>query len=126
LRIARVRVTFSFREIKYRLRSFVRGSRYKGANVDRGRRRILVHCAVAIAIGGTGAWYLHQGPEPVRAARSSASAVVPVAVATKRDLPVYLTPLGSVQAFFTVGIEAQVDGKLEEVLLTAEQGSPAE
>jgi multidrug efflux pump len=78
-----------------------------------GGRRSLVHCAVA----GTGAWYLHQGPELVRAARSSASAAVPVtvAVATGRDLPVYLTPLGSVQAFFTVGIGSQVDGKLEEV-----------
>jgi hypothetical protein len=43
-----------------------------------------------------------------------------------RPLPVYLTPLGSVQAFFTVGIGSQVDGKLEEVLFTAEQRSPAE
>ena len=99
----------------------------QGANVD-GGRRILVHCAVAIAIGGTGAWYPHQGPELFRAARSSASAAVPVtvAVATRRELPVYLTPLGSVQAFFTVGIGSQVDGKLEEVLFTAEQRSPAE
>jgi multidrug efflux system membrane fusion protein len=90
--------------------------------VGRGRR-ILLYWVVAIAVGGAGTWYLHQGPEPVRAARSSASAAVPVtvAVAAKRDLPVYLIGLGSVQAFFTVGIRSQVDGKLEEVLFTEGQ-----
>jgi multidrug efflux system membrane fusion protein len=90
--------------------------------VGRGRR-VLFYCAVVIAIGGTGAWYLHQGPEPVRAARSSAPAAIPVTVATatKRDLPIYLTGLGSVQASFTVGIRPQVDGKLETVLFTEGQ-----
>jgi len=90
--------------------------------VGRGRR-VLFYCAVAIAVGGTGAWYLHQGPEPVRAARSSAAAAIPVTVAaaTKRDLPIYLTGLGSVQASFTVGIRPQVDGKLEAVLFTEGQ-----
>jgi len=90
--------------------------------VGRGRR-VLFYCAVAIAVGGTGAWYLHQGPEPVRAARSSAAAAIPVtvAIATKRDLPIYLTGLGSVQASFTVGIRPQVDGKLEVVLFTEGQ-----
>lgn len=86
-------------------------------------RRILLYCAVVIAVGGVGAWYLHQGPEPVRAARSSTPAAVPVtiATATKRDLPIYLTGLGSVQASFTVGIRPQVDGKLEAVLFTEGQ-----
>lgn len=86
-------------------------------------RRVLFYCAVVIAIGGTGAWYLHQGPEPVRAARSSVPAAIPVTVATatKRDLPIYLTGLGSVQASFTVGIRPQVDGKLEAVLFTEGQ-----
>src|SRR5262249_13983671 len=91
-------------------------------NVGRGRR-FLLYCAVVIAVGGTGAWYLHQGPQPVRAARSSAPAAIPVttATATKRDLPIYLTGLGSVQASFTVGIRPQVDGKLEAVLFTEGQ-----
>src|SRR5258707_2831786 len=94
----------------------------KETNVGRGRR-VLFYCAVVIAIGGTGAWYLHQGPEPVRAARSSVPAAIPVtvAIATKRDLPIYLTGLGSVQASFTVGIRPQVDGKLETVLFTEGQ-----
>jgi membrane fusion protein, multidrug efflux system len=90
--------------------------------VGRGRR-ILLYCAVVIGVGGTGAWYLRQGPEPVRAARSSAPPTVPVTVATaiKRDLPIYLTGLGNVQASFTVGIRSQVDGKLEKVLFTEGQ-----
>jgi membrane fusion protein, multidrug efflux system len=90
--------------------------------VGRGRR-VLFYCAVVIAAGGTGTWYLHQGPEPVRAARSAAPTAIPVslATATKRDLPIYLTGLGSVQASFTVGIRPQVDGKLEAVLFTEGQ-----
>ncbi len=94
----------------------------KGVNVGRGRR-ILLPCAVVIAAGGAGAWYLHQGPEPVRAARSAQPAAVPVTVATttKRDLPIYLTGLGSVQASFTVGIRSQVDGQIEQVLFTEGQ-----
>jgi multidrug efflux system membrane fusion protein len=94
----------------------------KERNVARGRR-ILFYCAVVIAVGGTGTWYLHQGPEPVRAARSAPPTAIPVSVAmaTKRDLPIYLTGLGSVQASFTVGIRPQVDGKLEAVLFTEGQ-----
>jgi membrane fusion protein, multidrug efflux system len=41
---------------------------------------------------------------------------VTVAIASKGDLPIYLTDLGTVQASFTVGIRPQVDGKLEQVL----------
>jgi membrane fusion protein, multidrug efflux system len=76
-----------------------------------------------IGLAGAGAWYLRQGPEPVRAARSSQPAAIPVTVATtsKRDLPIYLTGLGSVQASFTVGIRSQVDGQIERVLFTEGQ-----
>jgi multidrug efflux system membrane fusion protein len=87
------------------------------------RHRILVFSALVVAVGGGGAWYAFQSAEPVKAARSSAPASVPVtiAVATKRDLPIYLTGLGVVQASFTVGIRSQVDGKLEAVLFTEGQ-----
>jgi len=87
------------------------------------RHRIVLFSVLAIAVGGVGAWYAFQGPEPVRAARSGASAPVPVTVAaaTKRDMPIYLTGLGAVQASYTVGIRSQVDGKLEEVLFTEGQ-----
>jgi len=90
--------------------------------VARGRR-VVLYCAVVIALGSAGAWYLHQGPEPVRAARPPASTAIPVtlSIAAKHDLPIYLTGLGSVQASFTVGIRPQVDGKLEGVLFTEGQ-----
>jgi membrane fusion protein, multidrug efflux system len=93
----------------------------KEMSMGRGRR--VLYCAVVIAVGSVGAWYLHQTPEPVRAPRSSAPAAVPVTVATvaKRDLPVYLTGLGSVQASFTVGIRSQVDGQIAAVLFTEGQ-----
>ena len=86
-------------------------------------RRVVLYCAVVIALGSAGAWYLHQGPEPVRAARPPASTAIPVtlSIAAKHDLPIYLTGLGSVQASFTVGIRPQVDGKLEGVLFTEGQ-----
>jgi membrane fusion protein, multidrug efflux system len=100
----------------------VHGAALEEMNMGRGRR-VLLYCAVVIAVGSVGAWYLHQTPEPVRAPRSSAPAAVPVtvAIATKRDLPVYLTGLGSVQASFTVGIRSQVDGQIAAVLFTEGQ-----
>jgi hypothetical protein len=81
----------------------------QGANVDRGRG-IVVH--YAIASGGTGARDLHHAPEPVRAARSSASVTVPVTVAAaaKHD-PLYPAGPGSVRALFTVDTSSQVDSK---------------
>jgi membrane fusion protein, multidrug efflux system len=84
------------------------------------RRRVILVSAIAIALCGAGAWYFLQTPEPVRAARGGAVPVV-VATASKRDLPIYLTGLGTVQASFTVGIRAQVDGKLESVLFVEGQ-----
>jgi multidrug efflux system membrane fusion protein len=76
----------------------------------------------AIAIGGAAAWYLLQTSEPVRAARPSAAAVpVSIAVASRQDVPIYLTGLGTVQASYTIGVHAQVDGKLIEVNFTEGQ-----
>jgi multidrug efflux system membrane fusion protein len=61
------------------------------------------------------------GAEPAKAARGPALIPVTTAAATKRDLPIYLTGLGAVQASFTVGIKSQVDGMLESVLFTEGQ-----
>jgi len=77
---------------------------------------VIVACIAIIAIAGTGYWYFSQGPDVARASRSARSAVpVTVATASRRDVPVYLTGLGTAQALFTVGIHAQVDGKLQDV-----------
>jgi multidrug efflux system membrane fusion protein len=69
---------------------------------------------------------LGSAPPPARGGgggRGAGNATVPVTVATvsKRDLPIYLTGLGTVQASYTVAIRSQVDGKLQEVLFTEGQ-----
>ena len=89
------------------------------------RNRILAIFGVLVALGGAGTWYLYHGhaQEPARPVRTAGGGTVPVSIAsvTKRDLPIYLTGLGTVQASFTVGIRSQVDGKLQEVLFTEGQ-----
>jgi multidrug efflux system membrane fusion protein len=75
--------------------------------------------AVAVA-GGAGVYWYRGGtdtPEAGRAARPPGRVAVPVkaVVATRQNVPIYLTGLGSVQAVLTVGIHSQVDGKLQEV-----------
>jgi multidrug efflux system membrane fusion protein len=81
------------------------------------RRAVLITAGVAgLAVLGLAYWYWSQGPDPAHAARSARAAVpVSVATASRQDVPIYLTGLGTVQALFTVGIHAQVDGKLKEV-----------
>jgi multidrug efflux system membrane fusion protein len=79
------------------------------------RRRFLLISAIVVALAGVGGWYELERSEPV--VKAAAPPVpVTVAIASKGDLPVYLTGLGTVQASFTVGIRPQVDGKLEQVL----------
>lgn len=53
---------------------------------------------------------------PTRA-RANASPVLPVTVAnvTRQDLPVYLSGLGSVAAYYTVSVKSRVDGQLVDV-----------
>jgi multidrug efflux system membrane fusion protein len=77
---------------------------------------VIVGCIAAAAIAGSIYWYLSQGPDPAHASRAARNAVpVTVATASRQDVPIYLTGLGTVQALFTVAIHSQVDGKLQEV-----------
>jgi multidrug efflux system membrane fusion protein len=83
------------------------------------RRNVMLAAAVVAAAGGAGYWYWSQPPEAITARPQGRAAVpVSVAVATRQDIPVYLTGLGTVQASATVKIFSQVDGKLQEVLFT--------
>src|ERR1700720_1067027 len=70
---------------------------------------ILCLCLCASGCGGSGF-------KPATA-RAASTQPVPVGVATaeKRDMPVYLTGLGSVTAFNTVSIKSRVDGQLVQV-----------
>ncbi len=55
-------------------------------------------------------------PKP-NSARANVTQVVPVSVATaeRRDMPYYLTGLGSVNAYYTVSVKSRVDGQLMQV-----------
>ena len=55
-------------------------------------------------------------PKP-NSARANVAQVVPVSVATaeRRDMPYYLTGLGSVAAYYTVSLKSRVDGQLMQV-----------
>jgi multidrug efflux system membrane fusion protein len=48
---------------------------------------------------------------------------IPVSIATaqRRDVPIYLTGLGTVQAFNTVTVKTRVDGELIKVAFTEGQ-----
>src|SRR5215472_17060162 len=50
-------------------------------------------------------------------ARANAPQTMPVTVApvTQEDLPIYLTGLGSVQAYYTVSVRSRIDGQLVDV-----------
>jgi multidrug efflux system membrane fusion protein len=81
-------------------------------------RRVVLStaCCAGLAVIGLIYWYWSQGPDPAHAARTTRTAVpVSVVTASRQSVPVYLTGLGTVQALFTVGIHAQVDGKLQDV-----------
>jgi membrane fusion protein, multidrug efflux system len=85
-----------------------------------GRRRrvvLIIGCCAILAVAGFGYWNWSKGPDKAEAARKPSHAAVPVSIVTasRQDVPIYLTGLGTVQALFTVALHAQVDGKLQSV-----------
>jgi membrane fusion protein, multidrug efflux system len=88
------------------------------AEAARKRRRRLVIAAICAVLALGGLVYWSQAPGTAgTGARSGARTAVPVSVAaaSRQDVPIYLTGLGTVQALFTVAIHTQVDGKLQDV-----------
>jgi multidrug efflux system membrane fusion protein len=80
-------------------------------------------CLSILAVAGAFYWYRAEEAEPARGSRGGGRTVAPVsvAVASRQDVPIYLTGIGSVQAYFTIDIRAKVDGELQEVLFTEGQ-----
>src|SRR6266567_1226855 len=79
------------------------------------RGLIVIAIAVLLALilvscSGSGA----GGPSPARA-NVPQTVQVTVAPARQQDLPIYLTGLGSVTAYYTVGVKTRVDGQLVDV-----------
>ncbi len=82
-------------------------------------RRFLAFLVVVAACAGGTFWYLSREPAtatPTAAQRSAAPAVpVLYTAARQQDVQLYLTGLGTVQAFNTVTVKARVDGQLDKI-----------
>ena len=86
--------------------------------------------AAVLVLGGYFAWQRQQAAEaarPATAARGQDSGqpppAVPVTIASaeKGDFPLYLTGLGTVQAYNTVVVRTRVDGQIDKVAYTEGQ-----
>lgn len=84
-----------------------------------GRRAALVgwKAAAGFALLMCLGWSGCSGEPKPTSARANTTQAVPVSVsaAERRDMPYYLTGLGSVTAFYTVNIKSRVDGELVQV-----------
>ena len=87
-------------------------------NKSRTTRWILL-ALVAAGVGYYG-WQRFHGEDQAAASNSAQKAArsavrVSVATAEKADFPVYLTSLGTVQAFNTVLVRSRVDGQIDKI-----------
>jgi membrane fusion protein, multidrug efflux system len=88
-------------------------------------RSIWLSTAILVVAAGGLAWYVAH--EPAKVGRSQASSAIVPAVpvtaglAEPKDIPFYLTGLGTVQAFNTVVVKVRVDGQLDKVAFTEGQ-----
>jgi multidrug efflux system membrane fusion protein len=83
---------------------------------------VVVALGVAAAVGSF-TWYQARHTAASAQAPAGAPASVPVLAATaqRRNVPVYLDGLGTVQAFNTVTVRVRVDGELQKVAFTEGQ-----
>lgn len=85
------------------------------------RKTLTIAIILAVLAAAGGIYWIWRAPDVAQAVRAGRAVPVTVTTAMRRDVPVVLTGLGTVQASFTVGIHAQVDGKLQEVLFSEGQ-----
>jgi membrane fusion protein, multidrug efflux system len=84
------------------------------------RRMAAALAAVVILVGAAG-YYWHQRGGGAKRAPGARPIPVSVAAAVQRDVPIYVSGLGTVQALNTVPIHSQVDGRLMEIAFTEGQ-----
>jgi membrane fusion protein, multidrug efflux system len=85
---------------------------------------LLAGIAILVAVwGGYVGWQHRAAANPAAARGAAPSPAIPVSVATaeRRNVPIYLTGLGTVQAFNTVTVKTRVDGELVKVAFTEGQ-----
>src|SRR5271154_3704101 len=80
------------------------------------RRLIAFAVMIAIAAGGV-AWYVGREPATATPSGRAAPPAIPVLAGTAQlqDVQLYLTGLGTVQAFNTVTGKARVDGQIDKI-----------
>src|SRR5689334_14841272 len=86
----------------------------------RRRSSVLPWLILILLAAGTWAWFhYHSTPSTVRTSSSRRNGgqtpIVNVTAASRKDIPVYLDGLGTVQAYNTVTVHSQVDGQLMSV-----------
>jgi len=73
--------------------------------------------ALVVGLGALAVGCSKSDPKPANGRGGNGGAPMPVTVssAERRDVPYYLTGLGSVTAYYTVNVKSRVDGQLTEV-----------
>ena len=85
------------------------------------RRALILAVAALVAVSSAILWRWSASHGVAKAAAPPPAVQVTVAAVERRDMPIYVSGLGAVQASVTVTIRSQVDGKLQEVLFTEGQ-----
>src|SRR6516162_9381328 len=78
------------------------------------RRRAWI-VGTGVALAAVSLALLHHSGPPARAAVQPAAVPVTVTTVARRNVPIFLQALGTVQASNTVAIRSQIDGKLDSV-----------
>ena len=86
------------------------------------RRWLLIVATLLIIPAGGVTWRLARGASTAPLAHASGNKTQPIpatiGLTERKDVPVYLRGLGTVQAFNTVAVKVRVDGQLEKIAFT--------
>jgi membrane fusion protein, multidrug efflux system len=87
------------------------------------RRPLFFLLAASISVAGVAAWYVTREPATaaLRPARGAAGVPVTAGVVQSQDFAMYLSGIGTAQAFNTVTVKPRVDGQLIKVAFTEGQ-----
>src|ERR1700728_608761 len=83
------------------------------------KRALVSSLALALLLLFT--WRVIHKPADAAKRKAPASIAVDAAVVTHADVPIYLSGLGTVQAFYTVTVTARVDGEIQKIGFTEGQ-----
>ena len=81
-------------------------------------RRLIFFAVMLVVVAGGAAWFINREPATANPAAGRAAApAIPVlaGAAQVQDIQLYLTGLGTVQAFNTVTVKARVDGQIDKI-----------